>query len=376
VEVDRLIAQKNWWRAEEIARMVKNRSRELFGKDYWLTQSSQKLLCVALRSQGTRTKLDEAQDLYWEVWNHPDSAFLAQNGNPWVLENGFGLGQVYEQQRSHQQAEEQYAKLWDLMPEAAFQLARLLVERNEADFSMARRALKKSFKSDDSEIRKAAMNLSFQVGQSLYEQSKYAEAEEPILMAWTESKRHQPEISPSAFSGGWRLGNIYYNLEKYDQAKLFLEELQNAHMAVPRTSPTGSQIDGLLAWVYRQLGELTRAENLAKSVWEREEDKDILGPSLSTGVNYIWLLSNRGKLQNVEKARKRKEVWERVVSMKKAREASCPLEDLKITVQCWRDLADDVEKFIKRQGFHEWAAATRIKHAARELEKRYHGRTS
>jgi tetratricopeptide (TPR) repeat protein len=370
-----LIAQRNWWQAEGIARTVKNRSKELFGKDYWLTQSSQKLLCVALRSQGTRAKLDEVQDLCWEVWNHPSSASLAQNGNRWVLENGFGLGQVYEQKGLLPQAEEQYEKLWKLMPEAAFQLATLLVKRNEADFSMARHALKKSFKSDDSEIRKAAMKLSFEVGQSLYEQGKYAEAEEPILMAWTESKKHQSEISSSAFSGGWRLSNIYYSQKKYDQAKLFLEALQNAQIAGPRTSPTNSQIDGLLAWVYRQRGELTKAENLAKSVWEREEDKDILGPSLSTGANYIWLLSNRGKSQNAEKARKRKVVWERVVSMKKAREASCTLEDLKITVRCWRNLADDVEKFIRQQGFSEWAAATRIRHEAKELEKRYRGRT-
>ena len=200
------------------------------------------------------------------------------------------------------------------------------------------------------------------IGQALSQKGKWVEAEPLLTRAWEERKRSMTGSSPATFLAGWHLSLALYHQSKYHKAKDVLQALRSSRADEPVKSVETLQVTGLLAWTCRHVNELQMAEKLARLVWDEVKEKNILGPSFSTGANMIWLLCRVGK-----SAKDRDEadiVWKKVLQSKKG----CSSDEARATVDLWRGLAKDLDKFAKER--RSWSVtADEMRKEANKLEK-------
>jgi len=300
-----------------------DKREQFFGPDSKETRSAQRQLCRILRS---RQKYKEAERMYRKVWDELDP----KSPGSWVMENGHELAMVLVEQNYFPEADQQFMRVLaafgddhQASSETVLQYALILLKSNKS--SQAASVLQPFIYLEGINLSPELLACVTNIGESLFEEKKWAEAE-PIL------------------------------------AKV----KQERKKTLPADSPEILHVTGLLAWTYRYLQKFDLAYKHAREVWDKERGKPILCPSLSIGVNMIWLLWKKGGRDDLQKARS---IWEEILL--RSRQVGSA-DEARETAESWRFLAHDMKKFSnKRHANAKTTTADKIRNEAEELQKRF-----
>jgi hypothetical protein len=309
--------------AQNMMRRVLDRREQFFGPDSREARSAQWQLCRIFRS---RQNYRAAERMYRRVWDERDPRFP----DSWVMENGRELAMVLAEQKYIPEAEQQFKRVLaafggdhQASSETMLQYALILLKSHES--SKAASALQPFMYLEGVDLSPELLACATNVGESLFEEKKWAEAE-PIL------------------------------------AKV----RQERKKTLPADSPEILRVTGLLAWTYRHLQKFDLAYNRAREVWDKGRETPILRPSLSPGVNMIWLLWKEGGRDDLQKARS---IWGEVLLQSRQVGSA---DEARETAESWRLLAHDMKKFSnKRHGSVKTTTADKIRSEAEELQRRF-----
>lgn len=309
--------------AQNMMRRVLDRREQFFGPDSRETRSAQRQLCRILRS---RQKYKAAERMYRKVWDELDP----RSPDSWVMENGRELAMVLAEQKYFPEAEQQFKRVLTAFgddhqasSETVLQYALILSKNNES--SQAASALQPFMYLEGVDLSPGLLACATNVGESLFEEKKWAEAEPILAKVRQERKKTSPADSPEIL-----------------------------------------RVTSLLAWTYRHLQKFDLAYKHAREVWDKGRKKPILRPSLSTGVNMIWLLWKKGGQDDLQKARS---VWEEVLLQSRQVGSA---DEARETAESWRLLAHDMKKFSNKRHVNvKTTTADKIRNEAEELQKRF-----
>ena len=301
---------------------VLDRREQYFGPDSNETRSAQRQLCRILRS---RQEYKTAERMYRKVWDELDP----RSPNSWIMENGHELAMVLAEQKYFPEAEQQFKRVLTAFGddrqasrETAQQYALILSKSNKS--SQAASALQPFMYLNGVDLSPELLECATNVGKSLFEEKKWAEAEPILAKVRQERKKTSPADSPEIL-----------------------------------------HVTALLAWTSRYLQKFDLALKHAREVWDKGRKKPILRPSLSTGTNMIWLLWREGGQNELQTARS---IWEEVLLQSRQVRSA---DEARETAESWRVLAHDMKKFSnKRHVKVKTTTADMIRNEAEELQKR------
>ncbi|KAG8533993.1 uncharacterized protein KY384_000835 [Bacidia gigantensis] len=261
-------------KAEHALCQVLERKKVLLGDSRLRRQENrdtQLLLCTALRSQNSTSKLNKAEEFYYHasLLTHLDTQNTADR--TWAIRNAFELAAVHIEQGSYEGVIDGLGGVWAARHQASSEcksylekeivrLWQLLGRRQQNN--LATRVLKMC--SDDS----GGLPQSFlphvrEIGKLAYEQGQYETTILYLKKAWADAS--EPE--KDRLQTGWLLAWSFCHLRQYPKAQTVLAALLNH--ASSTTSPSKLEVTALLAHVYLHLKKYTEAEKHARIVYNQ-----------------------------------------------------------------------------------------------------------
>lgn len=280
-------------------------------------RKSQKQLCSVLRQQASsenpdgegtaKEKLKRVEMMHRSIWEGQDEAQGLDQDDEWVLENGHQLGLVLAELK--QDSEDHYClagiqlkQVWlrrksslafgpthEDTVDSALQFVSMLERQSKLDekqkSSEIEGILREIWSNRDTRLSVGMLNCGHKLGDHLYQQKRYADAETVLKEVWTARKDALGQVSKEAddarLTGFVLACALYYQRaqENYDMAKAVLKKLwaRRKFYMSPEVSPSNDSIGWQLAWTYRWLEEHAKAEPLFQSIWESR--KNDLGPN-------------------------------------------------------------------------------------------------
>lgn len=243
-------------------------------------------------------RLKCAEMVHRPIWERTGEAQSLRQNDEWVLDNGYGLGLVLAELKTHGEdqyrlAEIQFNKVWkankrapargpthDATVESALQWASMLEKQTKLDEQQKRAdiedRLQEIWSLRGTRLTAGLLRCGDKLGEQLHQQKKYPEAQNVLHEVWMARQgamEYSGEEGNNARSTGSLLADALYcqrTREKYEQAKAILLKLweRRLYYASPKASPSNNFIGWQLAWTFLRLEDHQRAEHIFHAVWE------------------------------------------------------------------------------------------------------------